>query len=308
MHSKLTELLCRAVSEEASKDPHINNKSELANRLDSIINADCIKFSMLDSGNAKRELMKTWKIEVEAYKEITASEVQDKHQPEYLFIYAGHIRSLNDTRRSHTKLISQGGTASSASIIHTWNTQYPDTISWRGHIKHDIQYANEDLIESIKTITEDWKMLSVDKQCLDPRFLNREEHQKNKIEGMHYGARFFRYSRLLSIHMALSYIEERKISPNTKVIILRPDIEFKDNLDLTSIFPNELEKPYFLYNKNRDETVYKATDCAWFCLVSHLESIYSYLLNPSIGLISLPQKFFLPHPNGCYNKTWGLYR
>ena len=108
--------------------------------------------------------------------------------------------------------------------------------------------------------------------------------------------------------MALHYVKKNEIPHNTKVIILRPDIEFRNGLDLPSIFSNELKTPYFLYNKIGEGKPYQATDCVWLCLAGHLESVYNYLLDPTIGLIDLPQKYFLPCPNGNYNETWALYR
>ena len=77
-------------------------------------------------------------------------------------------------------------------IIHTWDSCYPTTISWRGNIENDL-LDNINKVKSLITSLLLPAYFQIDKQVINDLFVNTYDNHIDNIKSMFYGLKFFRY-------------------------------------------------------------------------------------------------------------------
>ena len=235
------------------------------------------------------------------YKDDTKS----NKNPEIVIVYSGHLRSFETTYKSHKEKITDNY-KSVINIMHTWDSQYPDTISWRGYIETTNQLNNTDQVKENLLKLFNPNYLQIDSQKIDDKFINNSNNTINPIDGMHYGSRFFKFSKLYSIIMTLKYLEDIELKENIPVVLIRPDILLLEKFDIRSAIEEAKEKAVFCFNKSPDNKYYKAVDCIMICYSNQLKKIFKDLTYKNL-ILSI-QDSFKPFSKGQYNSSWTIKR
>lgn len=219
-----------------------------------------------------------------------------------LVIYSGHVRSFAETFKAHPQSLCKAS-SSFHTIMHTWDTLYPETVSWHKQNKNE----SHDYAKVLSTVTNkvDVNYLRIERQKLDKtHHVDTHTEGYTSLKSMSYGLRFFQYSRCLSIKMAIEYSEKMQLSHNTNCILIRPDIALRSEIDYKMLWDECKEFPTYFFKKVEINNQYhnKAVDCVIASKLEHLTSL------GSIKSVTDILQQLKPSVQGEFGKYWVINR
>ena len=159
-----------------------------------------------------------------------SNNIELKSERPILVIYSGHLRSFSETYKTHPQeLCTQFN--SFVTIMHTWDTVYPETLSWhKQNINKEPEEATSvlDIINSV--VVPDY--LRIDSQDVSIQYrIDKNNIETKSLDGMNYGLMFFKHSRRSAISMALQFAQQHNLSEECLCIIMRPDIALRNSIN-----------------------------------------------------------------------------
>ena len=188
--------------------------------------------------------------------------------------------------------------------MHTWDTVYPETVSWHEQNINKDAADSSNIIQIINSVASP-EYLKIDSQDLDPRHrINKNKIDEKSIDGMNYGLLFFKHSRQVALEMAIDFAEKNSLSQECLCVIMRPDIAFRKTIDYKILFEETESSPVYFYKSIKSDkgTEYKAVDAVISARLNDLKMIAKLENNQHI-IDKLK-----PSTQGEFGKYWTINR